>query len=111
VKEKLRRDRDYKPIQEIVAEINQILRGWANYFHVGNSSRAFDTARFHVERKVRRFAVKKLKRKGFGWSRWSRDVVYRKWGLYDDYRIRYYRAPKARSAERNHYPDGMTPSR
>ena len=95
VKEKLRRNRDYKPVQEVVAEINPILRGWVNYFRVGNSSRAFDLVKFHVERKVRRFAVKKLKRQGFGWSRWSNDVVYRKWGLYNDYRIRYYAAAKA----------------
>jgi RNA-directed DNA polymerase len=51
--------------------------------------------KFHVERKVRRFAVKKLKRKGFGWTRWSSDVVYKVWGLFNDYRIRYYAAAKA----------------
>jgi len=97
VREKLRRTHDHKPVEEAVAEINPILRGWVNYFRVGNSSRAFDKVKYHVERKVRRFAVKKLKRKGFGWARWSSDVVYGKWGLFDDYRIRYYAAAKAGS--------------
>ncbi|WP_275902310.1 group II intron maturase-specific domain-containing protein [Myxococcus vastator] len=78
-----------------MARVNPVLRGWVNYFRVGNSSRAFDKVKWHVERKVRRFAVKKLKRRGFGWTRWSSDVVYRMWGLFNDYRIRYYTAAKA----------------
>jgi RNA-directed DNA polymerase len=101
VTEILRKVRDvlrhsqHLPVREAVAQVNPILRGWVNYFRVGNSSRAFDKVKFHVERKVRRYAVKKLKRKGFGWARWSSDVVYKMWGLFNDYRIRYYAAAKA----------------
>ena len=94
VRDVLRRSQ-HLPVREAVAQVNPILRGWVNYFRVGNSSRAFDKVRFHVERKVRRYAVKKLKRKGFGWTRWSSDVVYKVWGLFNDYRIRYYDAAKA----------------
>jgi RNA-directed DNA polymerase len=94
VRDTLRRSQ-HLPVQEAVAQVNPILRGWVNYFRVGNSSRAFDKVKFHVERKVRRFAVKKLKRKGFGWTRWSSDVVYKMWGLFNDYRIRYYAGAKA----------------
>jgi len=94
VRETLRGSRHLR-VQEAVARVNPILRGWVNYFRVGNSSRAFDLVKFHVERKVRRYMVKKLKRKGFGWSRWSSDVVYGKWGLFNDYRIRYYGGAKA----------------
>jgi RNA-directed DNA polymerase len=100
ITEVLRKVRDalrhsqHLPVQAVVAQVNPILRGWVNYFRVGNSSRAFDKVKFHVERKVRRFAVKKLKRKGFGWTRWSSDVVYKVWGLFSDYRIRYYAAAK-----------------
>lgn len=82
-------------VQEAVVRVNPVLRGWVNYFRVGNSSRAFDKVKWQVELKVRRFAVKKLKRRGFGWTRWSSDVVYRMWGLFNDYRIRYYTAAKA----------------
>ena len=28
-------------------------------------------------------------RHGFGWKQWSREEIYQKWGLYQDYRIRY----------------------
>jgi RNA-directed DNA polymerase len=33
--------------------------------------------------------MKRKGRKGFGWKRWSKEEIYEKWGLYQDYRIRY----------------------
>ena len=77
------------PMQAVVAKLNEILRGWVNYFRVGNSSQAFNKVKYHVERKVRRFAAKKSKRTGFGWKRWSSAVVYGTWGLFGDYRLLY----------------------
>jgi RNA-directed DNA polymerase len=84
-----------------VARVNPIVRGWVNYFRVGNSSWELRKVRNGVERKVRRFAVKKLKRKGFGWTRWSREVVYGTWGLYNDYQVRYRGRSKAAPAEKD----------
>lgn len=85
------------PMQVAVAKVNPILRGWVNYFRIGNSSQAFDKVKYHVERKVRRFAAKKSKRTGFGWKRWSSDIVYKKWGLFGDYRLSW-TSPKARTS-------------
>jgi RNA-directed DNA polymerase len=76
-------------VQAVVAQVNPILRGWVNYFKVGNSSQAFNRVKYHVERKVRRFAAKQRKRTGFGWKRWSNDVVYGSWGLFRDYHLMY----------------------
>jgi RNA-directed DNA polymerase len=88
VRQVLRTSR-HLPVQAAVARVNPILRGWVNYFQVGNSSQAFAKVRLHVERKVRRFAAKKSKRTGLGWKRWSNDVVYGSWGLFRDYRLVY----------------------
>ena len=74
----------------MIEGLNRILRGWANYYRVGHSSRIFSKIRNWVEKKVRRFVRKSQGRSGFGWKEWSKDVVYGKWGLYDDYEIRYY---------------------
>jgi RNA-directed DNA polymerase len=82
-------------VQAAVAQVNPILRGWVNYLEVGNSSQAFNKVKYHVERKVRRFAAKQRKRTGFGW-RWSSAVVYGSWGLFRDYRVAYASA-KART--------------
>jgi len=85
-------------VRDAVARVNPIVRGWVNYFRVGNSSREFDTVRTGVELKVRRFAVKKLKRRGLGWRRWSNTTVYGSWRLYDDYAVRYRGRTKAAPA-------------
>jgi RNA-directed DNA polymerase len=85
-----------QPVGKVIALINPILRGWVNYFRVGNSSQAFSKVRFHVEGKVRRFAARKSKRSGFGWKRWSSAIVYGTWGLFGDYRLAYVSA-KART--------------
>lgn len=76
-------------MKETVARVNEIVRGWVNYFRVGNSADALQQVQYSVERKIRRFAARKSKRSGFGWKRWSKQVVYGIWGLFDDYRIRY----------------------
>jgi RNA-directed DNA polymerase len=77
------------PVQAVVAQVNPIVRGWVNYFRVGNSSQAFGKVKYHVERKMRRFMAKRSKRTGFGWKRWSSEIVYGTWGLFSDYHLAY----------------------
>jgi RNA-directed DNA polymerase len=88
VRAELSRNR-HLAVADVVARINPIVRGWVNYFRIGNSSRAFGKVRHYVEKRVRRFAAKQRKRHGYGWKRWSKEVVYGQWGVYDDYQIRY----------------------
>jgi RNA-directed DNA polymerase len=88
VRDTLRESR-HLSVRAAVGQVNPILRGWANYFRVGNSSQAFHKVEYHVERKVRRFAAKQRKRKGFGWKRWSSEIVYESWGLFRDYHLTY----------------------
>lgn len=86
VKEELRANR-HLAVQDVVQRINPIVRGWVNYFRRGNSGRALTSVKFHVERKVRRFAAKQRGRRGFGWKRWSNAVVYGQWELFNDYHV------------------------
>lgn len=78
-----------RPIKEIVTEINPILRGWVNYFRIGNSSRCFKSIEDWVQKKIRRHHYKARQRTGFGWKRWSREELYRNTGIFHDYQIRY----------------------
>lgn len=78
-----------KPFNEVINTVNAVIRGWVNYFRIGNSNRIFCKVRNDVEKKVRKFVMKRKKLKGFGWKRWSREDVYQKWGLFNDYRITY----------------------
>ncbi len=78
-----------KPLKEVIQTVNAIIRGWVNYFRIGNSNSTFNKVRNYIEMKVRRFVMRRKKLKGFGWRKWSREEIYGKWGLYNDYRIRY----------------------
>ncbi len=78
-----------KPLKEVIQAVNAVVRGWVNYFRVGNSNSTFCKVRYFIEKKVRRFVAKRKGLKGFGWKRWSKEEIYGKWGLYSDYRIRY----------------------
>jgi RNA-directed DNA polymerase len=76
-----------QPGEDVVAEINPILRGWVNYFSVGHSGRCFDFIRNWVEKKMRRHLMRARKRKGFGWKRWSPEWLYGRLGLFSGYQI------------------------
>jgi RNA-directed DNA polymerase len=43
-----------QPLSRVIEEINPILRGWVNYFNVGDSSRCFSYVQNWVEEKARR---------------------------------------------------------
>lgn len=86
------RQHQSQPIQGIVAQINPILRGWVNYFRIGHATRCFCYLQQWVEGRIRRHLMRNMKRRGFGWKRWSREELYQKLGIFNDYKIRYIRA-------------------
>src|ERR1700682_5313343 len=61
-----------RPVAEVIARINPILRGWVQYFAVGHSSRCFSYIRDWVEKKIRAHLARTRQRHGFGWKRWSK---------------------------------------
>jgi RNA-directed DNA polymerase len=93
LKEEFRRHRS-QPIDRIINLINPILRGWVNYYRIGNSARCFGYVKDWVEKKARRHLMKARRWKGFGWEKWSRQWLYQIVGLYSDYQVRYYQEPK-----------------
>jgi RNA-directed DNA polymerase len=82
------RQRVSQPLAGVIEQINPILRGWVNYFAVGDSSECFSFIRDWVEKKVRGHLMRARERSGLGWTRWSRTWLYEKLGLYYDYRLR-----------------------
>lgn len=84
-----------QPVQRVIEIINPKLRGWVNYFRIGNSRRCFNYVERWVENKIRRHMMRAKKLDGFGLNRWSREWIYKYLGLYRSYQIRYYQEPKA----------------
>jgi group II intron reverse transcriptase/maturase len=57
------------PVEQIVRELNQFLRGWAGYFRYGNSTRQLDMIRLYAVDRLARFIAKRHKRSWrYGWK-------------------------------------------
>ena len=91
LKEEFRR-LDSQPVGRVIGVVNPILRGWVNYFRIGNAARCFTFVKDWVEKKVRRHMMRARGRGGFGWKRWSRVWIYTTLGLFNDYRVSWRRA-------------------
>jgi len=76
------------PVKKVIEKINPILRGWVNYFRIGHSSHCFGMVKHWVETKIRRHLMRARERTGFGWKRWSREWLYDRLGLFNDYKLR-----------------------
>ena len=55
-----------QPVGRMIAEINPIVRGWVNYFRIGNAHRCLAYVRLWVEQRVRRHLMRARGRRGFG---------------------------------------------
>lgn len=78
-----------QPVQRAITLINPILRGWVNYFRIGNSNRCFEYIQNWVELKVRRHIKHARKHSSIGWKRWSSKRLHDSLWLYSDYKVKY----------------------
>jgi group II intron reverse transcriptase/maturase len=70
-----------EPIEPIVAEVNQAVRGWGAYFRVGNSTRKFRDVDHYVRERLAKFLAKKAGRGGqqrrrYTWAFFEKLGVY-----------------------------------
>lgn len=73
-------------IQEQIKQVNSVLRGWVNYYRLGNSSDSLNKIRNFVNLRVRRIVQRRKGRAGYGFLRYGSDYIYGKLGLFCDYR-------------------------
>jgi len=66
------------PTHALIAGLNPVIRGWANYFRTGVSARAFNRLDDYCFKLQRRWVVKRHPTKSWGWRR------RRYWGNYRD---------------------------
>jgi group II intron reverse transcriptase/maturase len=65
----------------LVAKLNPLLRGWANYFRVGAVSEARDAVDAYAFRRICQWWVRKHKIRTRGSSRFTSEYLYRQSGL------------------------------
>jgi hypothetical protein len=56
------------PMEQVVANLNRVLRGWGNYVRYGNSSRKFHAVDSYVRLRLARLASVKHGRPGRSWT-------------------------------------------
>ena len=95
IKEKVRKiTNPARPIkiEQVVAELNPVIRGWVNYFRIANSSKKFGKIRLYAANKVRKFMMRRGNRSGYGYKKYPEKYLYSKLGLYRDYRLGWMKA-------------------
>jgi len=91
VKQRTARNRASWPLEEVVSDLNPVLRGWCAYFAVGNSSEKFSAVDDYVHLRMARLASTKHGLHGRNWATrftygWLTDLgIYRLSG-----KMRYY---------------------
>jgi group II intron reverse transcriptase/maturase len=70
------------PVEEMVAHLNRMLVGWANYFCLGPVSQAYGAIDQHVRRRLRRWLRVKHKVQGAGTTRFPHQYLYQQLGLH-----------------------------
>jgi RNA-directed DNA polymerase len=73
---------------KMVKRLNDLLRGWANYFSLGTVTKAYRKVTAHTCHRLRQWLVRKHKVRGSGWSRFSDPYLHQTLGL-----IRLQRSP------------------
>lgn len=69
--------------EEQIGRLNQLLRGWSNYFRVGAVTKAYRLVANHTERRLRQWLCKKHQVRGRGFSRFSDEHLHQQLGLLD----------------------------
>ena len=67
--------------EEMVAKLNRMLSGWANYFTLGQVSPAYASIDRHAARRLRQWFCRKHKMKSGKYVRFSDMILYEKYGI------------------------------
>jgi len=67
--------------ETMVAKLNRMSIGWANYFCLGPVSKAYRAADRHTARRLRQWLCAKHKVQGLGTKPFSNEILYREFGL------------------------------
>jgi RNA-directed DNA polymerase len=70
-----------RDIETIVASLNRLIIGWANYFCLGPVSKAYRAVERHTRRRLRQWLCAKHKVPGAGTARYPDDALHEEFGL------------------------------
>ena len=81
IRELTRRDQILLDQEVVVARLNRVLTGWANYFCLGPVSKAYRAVDQHAVKRLRQWLCAKHKVIGVGTGRFPETFLYQGLGL------------------------------
>jgi hypothetical protein len=72
----------WKNTEDLVGELNLVLKGWGNYFRLGSVSKAYRTVDSHTRHRLRQWLCHKHKVRGSERKRFWDEDLYQKLGLF-----------------------------
>lgn len=82
VREILNHWTQWKPITEVVSELNPLLRGWSGYYHFRHSSRVMWTAQNWVRTRFKRWLWRKHGCSKGQWTGYPDELLHGRYGLW-----------------------------
>jgi RNA-directed DNA polymerase len=71
-----------QPVEQVVGELNRVLRGWSSYFRWGNSARKCAVLDSYVHERLAIFLSRKHGLRGRNWGRRYNGAFFRTLGVY-----------------------------
>ncbi len=71
-----------RPVEQVVGEVNRVLRGWGAYFYYGHPQKAMARINHFAEQRLRKWLMRKRQRRGPGYSQYPTAKLYDQYGLY-----------------------------
>ena len=69
-------------VEERVAALNALLRGWSGYFNQGRVIRAYRVIQKYTRRRLQRWLLRRQGKRGIGYRQYSNEYLYETLGLY-----------------------------
>ena len=82
LREKLNHWTLWRAAEEVIPEVNRMLKGWGGYFHYANSTRVFDRTNQYVANRLQRWLWRKSGCQQALWATNPREVLRERYGLY-----------------------------
>ena len=71
-----------RPTADVIAGVNQVVRGWVGYFHVQHCGRVFSTLRRFLTQRVRIYLRRKHRLPSWSYRAFPDSFLYGRLGLY-----------------------------
>ena len=82
LREKLNHWTLWRAAEEVIPEVNRLLKGWGGYFHYGNSTRVFDRLNQDAAQRLQRWLWRKQGCQQALWATNPQAVLRERYGLY-----------------------------